>query len=185
MKSLKQKAHFLKVLGTGLSVSDAARQTGWARSSVYHYRQTDEEFGVAWDEAIETGTDILEDEARRRAVEGCEENVYYQGKIIDTKRNYSDTLLIFLLKARRPEKYRERFEHFTPDKSVKIDIKTAYIEADGTRTDRAGNLIDEDYRLIDEDGKLINPALSGPAKNRLPEIAPNAISRPDPGCGIA
>ena len=124
---------------------------------MYHYRQTDEEFGAAWDEALEEGTDRLEDEARRRAVEGCEENVYYQGKIIDTKRNYSDTLLIFLLKGRRPEKYRERFEHFTPDKPVLIDIKVRYIDSDGTRTDRAGN-------LIDEDGSLIKPALSGPAK---------------------
>lgn len=157
MKTPKQKTNFLKVLGTGLSVSDAARQTGWARSSVYHYRQTDEEFGAAWDEAIEEGADVLEDEARRRAVEGCEERVYYQGKVIGTKRNYSDTLLIFLLKGRRPEKYRERLEHFTPDKPVDLNFTITYVDPDGSRTDKDGN-------LIDSDGNLIKPALSGPAK---------------------
>ena len=40
---------------------------------------------------METGTDGLEDEAVRRA------------------KNGSDTLLIFMLKARRPEKFKERY----------------------------------------------------------------------------
>ncbi len=46
-------------------------------------------------DAIEQGTDVLEDEAVRRALAG------------------SDTLLMFLLRARRPEKCREnvRVEH--------------------------------------------------------------------------
>src|SRR6266699_1263767 len=33
------------------------------------------------------------------------------GQICGHVRKHSDTLLIFLLKARRPEKYRERIEH--------------------------------------------------------------------------
>ncbi len=54
------------------------------------------------------GTDRMEDEARRRAVDGVEESVFYQGEQVSTVRRYSDTLLIFMLKARRPETYRER-----------------------------------------------------------------------------
>ena len=44
----------------------------------------------------------------RRALEGGEEPVFYQGKIVGSVRKYSDTLLMFMLKARRPERYRDR-----------------------------------------------------------------------------
>jgi hypothetical protein len=37
--------------------------------------------------------------------------VFYQGIQTATVRKYSDTLLIFLLKGRKPERYRERVEH--------------------------------------------------------------------------
>jgi hypothetical protein len=37
--------------------------------------------------------------------------VFYQGQQFATVRKYSDTLLIFLLKGRKPERYRERVEH--------------------------------------------------------------------------
>jgi hypothetical protein len=51
----------------------------------------------------------LEDEALRRAVEGVEEPVYQGGKQVGVIRKYSDALLMFLLKAARPEKYRENY----------------------------------------------------------------------------
>lgn len=67
----------------------------------------------AGEDAIETGTDLLEDDVRRRAVDGVEEPLFHQGKKVGLTRKYSDTLLIFLLKARRPAKYRDsvRLEH--------------------------------------------------------------------------
>jgi hypothetical protein len=37
--------------------------------------------------------------------------VFYQGQMCATVRKYSDTLLIFLLKGRKPERYREQVEH--------------------------------------------------------------------------
>lgn len=49
----------------------------------------------------------LEDEAHRRAFEGVDKPVFYQGDECGTIREYSDTLAIFLLKAHNPEKYRE------------------------------------------------------------------------------
>ena len=49
--------------------------------------------------------DILEDEVDRRAVEGVEKPVgWHKGKPGGYVREYSDTLLIFLLKGDRPEK---------------------------------------------------------------------------------
>ncbi len=50
---------------------------------------------------------MLEAEARRRAVEGVRKPVYCRGEIVGTVKEYSDTLLIFLMKGARPEKYRD------------------------------------------------------------------------------
>jgi hypothetical protein len=52
--------------------------------------------------------DTLEAEADRRAAEGTLRPVFYKGEQCGEIREYSDTLLIFRLKALRPEKYRER-----------------------------------------------------------------------------
>ncbi len=57
------------------------------------------------------GADLLEDEAVRRAKDGVEEPVYQGGKLVGHVQKYSDTLLIFLLKGAKPEKFRERSQH--------------------------------------------------------------------------
>lgn len=82
----------IEALAQGETVADACKVAGIARQTAYSYRQSDEDFALRWADAIEEGTEELEKVARRRAVEG------------------SDNLLIFLLKARRPEVYRERSE---------------------------------------------------------------------------
>ena len=56
------------------------------------------------------GADMLEDEAVRRAKDGVERPVYQGGKLVGHVQEYSDTLLIFLLKGARPEKYRDRVQ---------------------------------------------------------------------------
>jgi hypothetical protein len=57
---------------------------------------------------LEHGTDALEDEAVRRAVEGVIKPVFHQGKRVGTLRVFSDPLLMFLLRARRPDKFADR-----------------------------------------------------------------------------
>ena len=57
---------------------------------------------------MEHGTDALEDEAVRRAVEGVIKPVFHQGKRVGTLRVFSDPLLMFLLRARRPERFADR-----------------------------------------------------------------------------
>lgn len=101
----------LDMLATGKSVYKAASAAGIARSTAYEWRDTDPEFKARWEEALEAGIDAMEDEAHRRAVEGVTKPVYYQGVVCGEVQEYSDTLLIFQLKARRPEKYRENVNH--------------------------------------------------------------------------
>ena len=107
----KKVAAFLEALASGLSVSGACKAAQVPRQTAYDWRNADEAFAAAWDEAIGHGTEALEDEARRRAVEGVvrEHTHYHQGMRVgtDIETKYSDTLLIFLLKARNPEKYRD------------------------------------------------------------------------------
>lgn len=117
-RTAKKRAAFLSsLIETGGNVSRACEVSGTARQRVYEWRAADPAFATAWDEAVEAGTDELEEEARRRAYEGVDEPVFYQGEMCGTIRKYSDTLLIFLLKGRRPDKYREnvRTEHTGKD----------------------------------------------------------------------
>ena len=80
------------------------------RSSHYRWR-SDPEYREAFELAEEDAADVLEAEARRRAVEGVEKPVgWYKGEPGGSVREYSDVLLIFLLKGLRPERYRDRVE---------------------------------------------------------------------------
>ena len=101
---------FLSTLRTGASIGAACRKAGMGRSPAYEWRDEDEDFRLAWDEAVDEGTDVLEDEATRRARDGTVKPVFYQGQECGGIREYSDTLIMFMLKARRPEKYRERHQ---------------------------------------------------------------------------
>lgn len=96
---------FLACLARGMSVAAAAQSTGVPRQTVYKWR-AHPAFAEAWAEAIETATDRLEDEARRRALEGVKKPVYRNGQIVGYVKNPSDRLLMALLAAERPEKFR-------------------------------------------------------------------------------
>lgn len=101
-------ARFLEVLSETANVSKAAKAIKMSRQYMYQVREQDEEFAAAWDEAVKLGTAALEDEAVRRAKDGTLKPVFYRGEKVGTVREYSDTLLIFLLKARDPDKYADR-----------------------------------------------------------------------------
>lgn len=98
---------FVKVLAHSCNVSEACRAAGIGRSSAYEWREADPEFAAAWEEAEQEAADKLEREAWRRAVEGTDKPVIYQGEITDTFKEYSDRMLEVLLKAHKP-KYRDK-----------------------------------------------------------------------------
>jgi hypothetical protein len=95
---------------------DACTASSVPRRTAYQWRSDVPEFAAAWEEALDEAADRMEREAFRRAVEGVEKPVF--GSMgqglgsgeVGRVREYSDTLLIFLLKAAKPEKYRERSE---------------------------------------------------------------------------
>lgn len=92
-KAAQQRRLFLEAIAKGLSVSSACRAAGVGRATPYRWRKGNKVFARAWDEAEQDGVDKLEDRALQLAHAG------------DAK------LVMFLLKAKRPEKYRESVNH--------------------------------------------------------------------------
>ena len=66
---------------------------------MYRWRAEDKKFAAEWMQALSEACDVLEEEARRRAVFGTMEPVYFKGEAVGTIRRFSDVLLIFLMKA--------------------------------------------------------------------------------------
>ncbi len=104
----KKLGEFLDLLATNGNVTISAQELNLDRRKLYRLRDEQPEFAAAWDSAMAEAADHLEAEARRRAVEGWHEPVFYQGDEVGYVRRFSDTLLIFLMKGANPEKYRER-----------------------------------------------------------------------------
>lgn len=111
----KKREAFLRALATTANVLRSCKAARVSRTAIYDWRAADEDFAKAWDTALDLGSDALEDEAVRRATEGTLKPVFHLGVKCGSIREYSDTLLIFLLKGRRPEKYRERHELSGPN----------------------------------------------------------------------
>ena len=103
----KQRA-FLEAYSSCGSLRLAAKAAHVARCNHYRWLKCDPKYAEAFEVARESAGQALEDEARRRAVEGVREPVYYEGDVCGHRQRYSDNLLMFLLKGINPEKYRER-----------------------------------------------------------------------------
>ncbi|MGE4292681.1 MAG: hypothetical protein AB7E32_10780 [Desulfovibrio sp.] len=101
----KQRCAFLDALALQGNVTQAAAIAGLGRWKVYEQRKEDPEFAQQWEQALRESEDRLEAEAVRRAVEGVEEPYFYQGEQRGASRKYSDQLLMFLLKSKRPERF--------------------------------------------------------------------------------
>ena len=101
---------FLALFARSGNVSDAARRAKATRGAVYERLKADAEFALAFEDAREAASDLLELEATRRAVRGVRKAVWYKGVKVGEELTYSDGLLIELLRANRPEKFRQRSE---------------------------------------------------------------------------
>lgn len=110
-----QRAFLAALAETGI-VTYAAKAAKVDAATAYSLRQVDEGFAEKWRLAREGAADRMEKEALRRAVQGVDEPVFGSGGTgmgtveVGSIRRYSDTLLIFMLKGIRPDKYRERRE---------------------------------------------------------------------------
>lgn len=129
-----QKRAFLAAFAVTGIISRAAAASGVPRQRHPEWMKDDQEYAAMFAEAQEIAIEQLEIEARRRAMEGVGRLKFYQGQLImvelrdaagqvvidaETKQpvmvpyvehEYSDQLLMFMLRAARPDVYRERRE---------------------------------------------------------------------------
>ncbi len=119
------KPAFLAALAIDPNVTAAARDAGISRQAAYAAREGDREFADAWEDAIDQAVDSMESEARRRAMQGTEKPVFYQGEECGRVREYSDQLIMFLLRAHRPEKYREnvKLDHSGSITTIRVEYQ--------------------------------------------------------------
>lgn len=104
----KLKTLFIDTLRETCNVTVAAQTVGINSGTAYRHRKEDPIFAEQWDEALQEGIDLLEQKAHERAFNGVDKGIYHQGMMVGTEKQYSDGLTMFLLKAHRPDKYRER-----------------------------------------------------------------------------
>lgn len=109
VRHLKKRA-FLASFAVLGNISAACREAGIDRDTYRWWMEHDETFGFYVAQANQAATEHLEETAYKRAVEGSQKAVYQGGALVGYHTETSDTLLIFLLKARAPEKYRDRYD---------------------------------------------------------------------------
>ena len=129
------QVEFLRLLASHGNVTKAAEVAGHSRVTFYRHRNakddageyTEPEFRAAWDDALEEASDGLRFEARRRAVDGVLEPVFFRGSECGEVRKYSDTLLARLLAAHCPEHKDVKLINLQtqPGESVKVDVADA------------------------------------------------------------
>lgn len=119
------RSGFLEAFEKTGMVSRACEAIGISRQTAYAERQRNEDFAIEWHDVEERVTETMEREAYRRAVEGVTEPVVSAGKHVTDVQSYSDRLLEFMLKARRPERYRDRVDvkhSGSVERRVKVDL---------------------------------------------------------------
>jgi hypothetical protein len=112
---------FLADLAEHCNVTHAAKVAKVDKATAYDHRKSDPAFAAAWEDAIESAIETLEYEVRKRA------------------RETSDTLAIFLLKAHRPDRYREnRRTELTGANGGPVETRIVFGYDDGDSGDSDG-----------------------------------------------
>jgi hypothetical protein len=138
----KQRRFIATLAATGI-VSQAALSIGASVEALYklRHRSGAADFARAWDAAVERGYARLEDCALERAIAGEERPVVSQGKVVATWTHHNTGLLMFLLRARRPEKYGAvRLSDLRPGHPVYDRLRAAWRAEYEAEAHSAGNV---------------------------------------------
>jgi hypothetical protein len=106
VRSFAKRKAFLDALELGESETKAAMRAGGNIGQFRAWKNSDPDFAADWNDALEAGTDYLEDVATERAVEK------------------SDALMLHMLKVRRPDKH---------DRANKLELSGG-INVEGSKT---------------------------------------------------
>jgi len=115
-------------------ISDGTVAAGITYRTYHKWRKDDELFNEDCKTAEAMANDLMEREARRRAIDGFERPIIYQGEVTGEYTDFSDALLTTLMKGNKPEKYKERTQHsgqigrpLTLDEETKEDVVSSIL----------------------------------------------------------
>ena len=98
---------YLKALELHGNQTEAARIANVDPRTARRWGHDDPEIAARIDAACQVAWDRLEAEAYRRANDGWDEPVFYEGEVVGSRRVYSDRLLELMLKAKRGREFRD------------------------------------------------------------------------------
>lgn len=127
VRTHKARKLFLDQLAVGNSVSFSAHAAGATTSQFKRWREQDENFAADWDEAVEEGTDFIEDIALDRAMKK------------------SDPLMQMMLKARRPDKY-DRGSKLELSGGINVEGSKAKLLNRLARIQAQGEVVEGNYK---------------------------------------
>lgn len=138
----RKRRRFLDYVRDGYAITKAAEAAKIPRQTLYDWRKADQDFAHEWDDAYEQGCDALEEVAQNRAIDK------------------SDLMLIFLMKGRRPQRYRDNVKHES-DIRVTVDVADARLELArrfGMIEDHRAQAIDGTSRELPASSSSSDPA---------------------------
>lgn len=150
VESATMKQRFLNAYMKFGRIGKTCEHIGLNTRTFYHWKSNDEVFLSNFNLANALLIDNLEDEAYRRAVEGTTKNIYQGGMLVGTQQEYSDTLLLALLKSRAPHKYKDAKGGADPG-GVNAEAKIVHVHSE---VPLAGSE-DEIIRQIEKTGENI------------------------------
>jgi hypothetical protein len=93
----ERRARFIALLSDGEPVKAACAAVGLCEAAAYRLRARSPQFAAAWERALVERMESPIEAAYRRAIEGWEEPVVFQGQVVAHKRRYSDAALRLLI----------------------------------------------------------------------------------------
>ncbi|USA40927.1 hypothetical protein [Pelagerythrobacter marinus] len=90
----ERQVAFLSALAASGSARRAAKAAGVSHQTAYRMRRASAEFRRAWNAALLAARAAAEDVLACRALEGVEEQVFYHGEVVATRRRYDSRLLL-------------------------------------------------------------------------------------------
>jgi len=115
---------FLAGFVAGMGIGNAARLSGVDRSCHYDWMKKDIRYRERFQRARMILADDAEQEVYRRAFRGVDTPIVHRGKITGWYKSYSDALAMFMLKALRPNVYRDNAEIPVGPAEINIRVVT-------------------------------------------------------------
>ncbi|MEH6790118.1 hypothetical protein [Parasphingorhabdus sp.] len=88
------RVKFLEALARTGNVGAAAHYVQRSRQSAYDLKRRDPDFARVWLAALVLAREVAQDVLQERAIEGVEEEIFYHGEVVATRRRYDSRLLL-------------------------------------------------------------------------------------------